>query len=207
MMSRVVPAVVDVVRVAVELDDLFVFLDPVDPDVVFVFAARFAFEAGLRVVVAAVVVDLVVAVVVGVVAVVEPGVGVVAPVVPDGSATAGEEGAPAGAWSPPVSFTNENASSAPASTIIAPIATVGSRQLGVGASRVRAGAPHSRHQSCSGPIGDEQRGQRIEPGSGSGGRGPVALIAWIRCRAAPSDRTPSQAVVTRARGPDRLGRR
>jgi hypothetical protein len=32
---------------------------------------------------------------------------------------------------------------------------------------VRAGAPHSRHQSCSGPTVAEQRGQRSEPGGGS----------------------------------------
>jgi hypothetical protein len=46
-----------------------------------------------------------------------------------------------------VSFTNAKASSAPASSTIAPMATVGSCQLGVWARRVRAGAPHSRHQS------------------------------------------------------------
>ena len=46
-----------------------------------------------------------------------------------------------------VSSTKANASSAPASRMIAPIATVGSCQFGVGARRVRAGAPHSRHQS------------------------------------------------------------
>lgn len=46
-----------------------------------------------------------------------------------------------------VSSTKANASSAPASRTIAPIATVGSCQFGVGARRVRAGAPHSRHQS------------------------------------------------------------
>ncbi len=46
-----------------------------------------------------------------------------------------------------VSFTNANASSAPAIATIVPIATVGSRQFGVWARRVRAGAPHSRHQS------------------------------------------------------------
>lgn len=74
---------------------------------------------------------------------------------------------PAGTSSSLVSLTNANASRAPAIATIAPIATVGSCQFGVGASRVRAGAPHSRHQSCSGAIGDEQRGQRIEPGSGS----------------------------------------
>jgi hypothetical protein len=68
-----------------------------------------------------------------------------------------------------VSFTNANASSAPAIATIAPIATVGSRQFGVGASRVRAGAPHSRHQSWSGPIGAEQRGQRIVARSGTCG--------------------------------------
>jgi hypothetical protein len=74
---------------------------------------------------------------------------------------------PAAAPSSPVSLTNANASSAPASRTIAPIATVGSCQFGVGARRVRAGAPHSRHQSCSGPIVAEQRGQRSEPGGGS----------------------------------------
>ncbi len=54
---------------------------------------------------------------------------------------------PAVAPSSPVSSTNAKASSAPASRTIAPIATVGSCQFGVGARRVRAGAPHSRHQS------------------------------------------------------------
>jgi hypothetical protein len=65
-----------------------------------------------------------------------------------------------------VSFTNANASSAPAIATIAPIATVGSCQFGVGASRVRAGAPHSRHQSWSAPTGAEQRGQWIVARSG-----------------------------------------
>ena len=74
---------------------------------------------------------------------------------------------PATVPSSPVSFTNANASSAPAISTIAPIATVGSCQFGTGARRVRAGAPHSRHQSCSGPSVAEQRGQRIEPGGGS----------------------------------------
>ena len=46
-----------------------------------------------------------------------------------------------------VSLTNANASIAPATRMIAPIATVGSCQFGVCARRVRAGAPHSRHQS------------------------------------------------------------
>ena len=84
--------------------------------------------------------------------------------------TTAEGGVPADA--PPsslVSLTNANASSAPAMATIAPIATVGSCQFGVGARRVRAGAPHSRHQSCSGPTGAEQRGQRIAPGSGTCG--------------------------------------
>jgi hypothetical protein len=53
----------------------------------------------------------------------------------------------AGGVSSLVSFTNANASIAPATRTIAPIATVGSCQFGVGARRVRAGAPHSRHQS------------------------------------------------------------
>lgn len=66
-----------------------------------------------------------------------------------------------------VSSTKANASSAPASRMIAPMATVGSCQFGVGARRVRAGAPHSRHQSWSGPTVAEQRGQRSEPGGGS----------------------------------------
>ena len=74
---------------------------------------------------------------------------------------------PAVAPSSAVSSTNANASSAPASRTIAPIATVGSCQFGVGARRVRAGAPHSRHQSWSGPTVAEQRGQRSEPGAGS----------------------------------------
>jgi len=74
---------------------------------------------------------------------------------------------PAVAPSSPVSSTNANASRAPASRTIAPIATVGSCQFGVGARRVRAGAPHSRHQSWSGPTVAEQRGQRSEPGAGS----------------------------------------
>jgi hypothetical protein len=46
-----------------------------------------------------------------------------------------------------VSRTNANAKSAPATSMTAPIATVGSCQFGVGARRVRAGAPHSTHQS------------------------------------------------------------
>jgi hypothetical protein len=74
---------------------------------------------------------------------------------------------PTGTPSSPVSRKNANASSAPASRTIAPIATVGSCQFGVGASRVRAGAPHSRHQSWSGPTVAEQRGQRSDPGGGS----------------------------------------
>ena len=53
----------------------------------------------------------------------------------------------AGALPSSVSFTNANASIAPATRMIAPIATVGSCQFGVCARRVRAGAPHSRHQS------------------------------------------------------------
>jgi hypothetical protein len=57
------------------------------------------------------------------------------------------EAAGIGSSSSLVSFTNAKASSAPAIATIAPIATVGSRQFGVCARRVRAGAPHSRHQS------------------------------------------------------------
>ncbi len=53
----------------------------------------------------------------------------------------------AGALPSSVSLTNANASIAPATRMIAPIATVGSCQFGVCARRVRAGAPHSRHQS------------------------------------------------------------
>lgn len=81
-----------------------------------------------------------------------------------------------------VSSTKANASSAPASRMIAPIATVGSCQFGVGASRVRAGAPHSRHQSWSGPTVAEQRGQRSEPGGGSrsGPAGGCALTGYAR---------------------------
>ena len=79
-----------------------------------------------------------------------------------------------GASSSPVSFTNANANSAPAMSISAPSATVGSCQFGVGARRVRAGAPHSKHQSCSGPIVAEQRGQRIAPAGGTGGCPPGA---------------------------------
>jgi len=84
--------------------------------------------------------------------------------------TTAEGVVPAGATpSSFVSLTNAKASSAPAIATIAPIATVGSCQFGVGASRVRAGAPHSRHQSWSGPIGAEQRGQRIAARSGACG--------------------------------------
>lgn|GEM_PF-3180922 len=81
-----------------------------------------------------------------------------------------------------VSSTKANASSAPASRMIAPMATVGSCQFGVGARRVRAGAPHSRHQSCSGPIVAEQRGQRSEPGGGSrlGPAGGCVLTGYAR---------------------------
>ena len=39
-------------------------------------------------------------------------------------------------------------------------------QFGVWARRVRAGAPHSRHQSCSGLSDAPQRGQDIGVGSG-----------------------------------------
>jgi hypothetical protein len=78
-------------------------------------------------------------------------------------------GAAAGAPPLSVSLTNAKASIAPASSTIAPIATVGSCQFGVCARRVRAGAPHSRHQSWSGPTVAEQRGQRSAPDSGSGG--------------------------------------
>jgi hypothetical protein len=105
-----------------------------------------------------------------------------------------------------VSFTNANASSAPAIATIAPIATVGSCQFGVGASLVRAGAPHSRHQSWSGPIGDEQRGQRIVARSGTwgwpGSGGWVLTARWSRNR-------PSRAVrrVGRLQGLRRLARR
>ena len=100
-----------------------------------------------------------------------------------------------GTSSSSVSLTKANASSAPAIAMIAPIATVGSCQFGVGARRVRAGAPHSRHQSCSGPTGAEQRGQRIEPGSGScGGGGPASRRLGAH--------EPSSCAV---RGPHRLG--
>jgi hypothetical protein len=79
-----------------------------------------------------------------------------------------------------VSLTKANASIAPATAMIAPIATVGNCQFGVGASRVRAGAPHSRHQSCSGPRSAEQRGQRIVPGGGKrvGGLGGLESPRW-----------------------------
>ena len=77
-------------------------------------------------------------------------------------------GAAAGASPSSVSLTNANASIAPARRTIAASATVGSCQFGVWARRVRAGAPHSKHQSWSGPTVAEQRGQRSAPGSGSG---------------------------------------
>jgi hypothetical protein len=98
----------------------------------------------------------------------------------------------AGALPSSVSFTKAKASIAPASSTIAAIATVGSCQFGVCASRVRAGAPHSRHQSCSGPTVAEQRGQRREPASGSGGvpgaGGCVLTTARRRSPAASSRR-------------------
>lgn len=72
----------------------------------------------------------------------------------------------AGAPPSPLSLTKAKASIAPATRTIAPIATVGSCQFGVWARRVRAGAPHSRHQSCSGPTIAEQRGQRSDPCAG-----------------------------------------
>jgi hypothetical protein len=46
-----------------------------------------------------------------------------------------------------VSATNATASPAPARIATTAITTIGMRQFGVGARRVRAAAPHSRHQS------------------------------------------------------------
>jgi hypothetical protein len=67
-----------------------------------------------------------------------------------------------------VSATNATAKPAPARIATTAMTITGSRQFGVWARRVRAGAPHSRHQSWSGPTGALQRGQRIVPfGSGT----------------------------------------
>jgi hypothetical protein len=51
-----------------------------------------------------------------------------------------------------VSATNATARPAPASTATIASVMIGRRQFGVGARRVRAAAPHSRHQSWSGAI-------------------------------------------------------
>lgn len=116
---------------------------------------------------------------------------------------------PAAAPSSPVSFTNANASSAPATRTIAPIATVGSCQFGVGARRVRAGAPHSRHQSCSGPSVAEQRGQRSEPGGGSwpGASGGCALTSRRQARAGAASPRSAAPRGTPACGAHRVARR
>ncbi|MDX6679960.1 MAG: hypothetical protein QOE31_4012 [Solirubrobacteraceae bacterium] len=136
----------------------------VDPVAVFVGVRRVVVGV-LRVVVGVLVVG-VVGVVVGVLSVVLGVLSVdVGVCVAGGTATAGPVGpdgplgplgpavviaagvVEAGALPSSVSLTNANASIAPATRMIAPIATVGSCQFGVCARRVRAGAPHSRHQS------------------------------------------------------------
>jgi hypothetical protein len=104
-----------------------------------------------------------------------------------------------------VSLTKAKASIAPATAMIAPIATVGSCQFGVGASRVRAGAPHSRHQSCSGPRAAEQRGQRIVPSGGNplGGVGGLGSPGWaltIVPRRSSRDHTDSSGGSSRSVG-------
>ncbi|MEA2231493.1 MAG: hypothetical protein QOD83_1309 [Solirubrobacteraceae bacterium] len=122
------------------------------------------------------------------------------------AAGAGAEAAGAAPLSP-VSLTKANASIAAAIATIAPIATVGSCQFGVGASRVRAGAPHSRHQSWSGSRFAEQRGQRIDPGGGNS-LGGVGSRGWALTpvpRRSSGDHAASSGGRSRSVGGDVLG--
>ena len=96
--------------------------------------------------------------------------GVVAIELVTGGAVCGGGGAPSAGAAPrcavvaggssSVSWTNATASAAPATATITARIAAGMCQFGVGARRVRAGAPHSRHQSWSGPIGAAARAGR-----------------------------------------------
>jgi hypothetical protein len=87
------------------------------------------------------------------------GGGVVEPVAP----------VPPGEPSSPVSPTNARTSTTTAATATIATIAAGARQFGVGANRVRAGAPHSRHQSWSGAMAAPQRGHRAASGCGTAG--------------------------------------
>jgi hypothetical protein len=75
------------------------------------------------------------------------------------SAGAGAEVVAVAGGASRVSWTKATASAAPASTTTIASSAAGMRQFGDGARRVRAGAPHSTHQSWSGCSGAPQRGQ------------------------------------------------
>jgi len=98
-----------------------------------------------------------------------------------------------------VSETNAMIRAMIAASASAPISATGSRQFGSGARRVRAGAPQTRHQSCSGPIVALQRGQGIVRGAG-GWAGGAGVLTGRRCRdpAAGPGRRPSSAARWRA---------
>ena len=90
---------------------------------------------------------------------VAPGLGDAAPgasvVVPAGGATAAGGGVvavvlvvPVGSEGPSVRAANAITRTTAAVVASVPVIATGSFQFGAGASRVRAGAPHFRHQSC-----------------------------------------------------------
>jgi len=62
-------------------------------------------------------------------------------------------------WGPPASLTKAAVSPPADNTTTTATAVMSRRQLGAAASRVRAAAPHCRHQSCSEPIGVPHNGQ------------------------------------------------
>ena len=88
-----------------------------------------------------------------------------------------------------VRLVKAKASASPASSTTTATSAIGARQFGVGARRVRAGAPHSRHQSCSGATLAPQRGQRSGTGWGPAAcEGPWSLIRAPGARAGRAGR-------------------
>ena len=100
-----------------------------------------------------------------------------------------------------VRLVKAKASASPASsTTTATSARSARASSGVGARRVRAGAPHSRHQSCSGATLAPQRGQRSGTGGARGVRGTLVAHQGSGCSRGASGSPLVRPVVAAAVG-------
>jgi hypothetical protein len=90
-------------------------------------------------------------------------------------------GGACGVGVPALSLTSAAASTPSAMAAVTAIATIGARQLAGAARRVRAAAPHIRHQSCAGSSGAPHSGHAastggLADGTGVGGGAARALL-------------------------------